>query len=222
MIHGRRKDLLDDNNYINKFGKITHVCPNCGAIYASTLKLSVNCTIINCRATEDKSYRLETPNIKKECNCCHSDTVQVDNSVADIYKILVQKGYKVINICEGHVYTSSDNLNTYALPYIKIEGNIKSAIPETYKSKVYITYDSGYTYIGINKTYEDACMEFEDVNSFNTFKCETLNNFLDLVRIMPLSESLLIDDDACTCKATPKLYKCDTVITGDRAYCECE
>ena len=198
MIHGRRKDLLDDNNYINKFGKITHVCPMCGAIYSSTLKLSVNCTIINCKATEDKSYRLETPAIKKECECCHMDAVQIDNSVADIYKVLVQKGYKIANICEGHVYTSSDNLNTYALPYIKIEGNIKAAIPEAYRSKVGIVYDDGHTFIGTNKTYEDACVEFEDVNLFNTFKCETLNNLLELVRVFPLYETLLTNDDACT------------------------
>lgn len=198
MIIGRRKDLLDDNNYINRFGKITHVCPNCGTVYSSTLKLSVNCTIINCRATEDNTYKVETPAIKKICTCCNNtETVQVDNSVADIYKILVEKGYKVLDICEGHVY-DTNNLNTYALPYIKVEGNIKKYIPEMYKKILSVEFDFDHTDIYTGKTYECACMEFEDVNAFNSFKCKTLNDFLDLVRALPVHKAEVIDDtDLC-------------------------
>lgn len=178
----RRKDIQDDNNYINKFGKITHVCPECGNLYVSNIKLNVEC-LINGNKEERKGYEVITPNIEKTCSC-GAKTIQVDNRMGVIIKTLIDKGYKIESCCEGHAYVRN-GVPTYDFPFIKIYGNVKALIPIGYYSKLFIYFDIDTTNIYSKNITSNGYCPCEFLGTFDEYKDNMLSLLLNLVKSLP-------------------------------------
>ena len=199
---GRRKDIQDDNNYIGKFGYITHVCPKCGTLYCSPTKLTVECEIMGCYR---EGYSVSTPEINKVCDCgCNA--IQVDYRMGNIVKTLIEKGYRVLNCCEGHAYVK-DCVTTYDFPFLEISGDIKLYIHSKYHDIFNIRFDiwNDKTTISCNKV---ECCNGMCLNMFNQCKTDMLNKMADMVNsLTQYSPELHVSnkcdhecDDYCNCR----------------------
>lgn len=182
MISGYKKYIEDDNNYINKFGKITHICPECGSVYTQGINLSINCNIFtNCNSEID-SYTIGSPSISKTCTKCNSGCIQIDNSMSNIVKTLIDKKYKLAACCEGHIYNRNDIIQ-YQFPKLFIYGDIKALIPISYHK----TFDIDcYRYYGV--TTIDCINPYDYIfgtESFNDYKVEMLETLENLVKSLP-------------------------------------
>lgn len=180
MTYTKRKDILDNNNYIGKYGKITHVCPSCGNIYSTGIKLNVNCEM-TAECCELDNYIIHTPSIDRKCPSCNCMTIQVDNAMGPIIQTLFMKGYNVFNNCEGHMYIKCC-VPVITRPFIVIEGPIKALIPSVYYNKLDI--DQRFNYTKINGKCKDdwGCMCTE---RFKEYKSEVLELITLLVKSLP-------------------------------------
>lgn len=180
LISGKRKDVQDNNNYIKKYGTITHICPNCGNLYTAVIKLDVNCKVATGCQCELNSYIVETPNIDKICNC-GKKAIQIDNAMGIIVKTLFDKGYTIESCCEGHAYVK-DAVPNYDFPFITIEGNIKSFIPSSYYNKFNINSNFEKTMITCMDDNSCPCISLD---TFNQYKNDTLEMMYNLVKSLP-------------------------------------
>ena len=166
MIIGKRSRVKDDNNYIKQKGKITFFCENCGRIITKDIHITEK---------EDKlNYRFM-------CNQCFSLMTQIDNLMADIYKILNEKGYKIEICCEGH-WTEG---NRYNLPLVYLYGNIKDIkplIPSSFYNKFHIGHVIGRDITCITYKYLPYITSKKD---FNSIKEEGLEILTYLVKSLP-------------------------------------
>ena len=181
LLSGRRKDLQDNNNYINKYGYITHICPKCKNLYVANINLNVECKMLN-EHEDEKMYVIETPDIKRKCSC-GVYTIQIDNAIATIVKSFMDKGYKVLltESCEGHVYIKENLSAQYDFPIIKISGNIKSLIPDEFNKDFSIKQRFEETYIIYRFTkWDDLSLE-----TFNEFKSNMIKRMKELVKSLP-------------------------------------
>jgi hypothetical protein len=193
---GRRKDIQDNNNYIGKFGDITHVCPKCGSVYCSPIRLNVECDILGCYRN---GYTVTTPEINKVCDC-GSNAIQVDNRMGNIIEPLIKKGYKVLNCCEGHAY-NKDCITTYDFPFIEVHGDIRLSIPSKYHNMFDISYDLW------NRATTISCKKFECcegmcLNMFNECKTDILNKMRDMTNSIcsqPVEDETLLSKCGCEC-----------------------
>ena len=179
---GRRKDVQDNNNYIDKIGRITHICPKCGNLYAEDLKLSVDCNIYNCCKQVLDSYKLSTPSIEKIFTSCDSKCIQLDNRMGIIVKALFDKGYKVESCCEGHAYIK-EFIPVYDFPQITILGNVKALIPSAYYNKFNIDSNFDKTIITCNSDLQCPCV---CLDRFNDYKEEMLEILSSMVKSLPV------------------------------------
>lgn len=193
----RRKDILDNNNYINQYGKVTHVCPSCGNLYQAQCKLFVDLSM-DAKKCEIDGYSVTTPEIKKEC-ICGTQAKQIDNAMGIIIKTLIDKHYNVISCCEGHAYVI-DNVPCYDFPIITINGNIKSFISSSYKTSLLIYEDFDKTIITCNgmESLENGC-PCKSVNEFNIYKEKILGLMESLVNSLPIFTFNTEDDDDSSC-----------------------
>lgn len=193
----RRKDILDDNNYIGKYGKVTHVCPSCGNLYQFDCKLYVDLAL-DTSLCERNGYGVTTPNITKKC-ACGEKAIQVDNAMGIIVKGLVDKHYTVISCCEGHAYVE-DAVPCFDFPIITIDGNIKSFIPTSYKSSLLIYEDFDKTVITCSRadSLEEGC-PCKSVEDFNAYKEKVLELMYSLVTSLPIFSFNTENDDDSTC-----------------------
>ena len=167
MLLGKRKDVEENNNYINKYGKITHICPKCKNLYQVDIKFDIECTMLRLDSIitrqERDSYQLELPQIKKRCNC-GEDCIQIDNSISKIVKIFMEKNYKVIHSCEGHMYSKKNKY--YTLPSLKIEGDLYDYITPKYYGLFDIRCEFGVTTItGAVELDKYTKVEFRNIKS---------------------------------------------------------
>ena len=181
MITGRRKDIKDNNNYIDKIGRITHFCPECGSLYAQDINLSVECNIYILCEKELESYSLTAPILNKKCSVCNSECIQVDNRMGIIVKDLFDKGYKVHDCCEGHMYMR-EFIPGYTFPTIIIDGYIKSFIPSSYYNKFDITCKFNETTI---KCFDVCCCPCVCMEKYEEYKTEMLELLENLVKSLP-------------------------------------
>lgn len=201
----RRKDILDNNNYISKKGLVTFVCPKCGNLYSNSVALDVYLRFM-CPC-ETENYSITTPEIKKKCNCGEY-AMQVDNAIGIIVKILIDKGYTVLNCCEGHAY-SENGVMYYDFPYFYIDGNIKPYIPALYFDKLIISEDFDKTIITCGNVIMNNSMcitracDFciEDYDKYNIYKGNMINTIESLVKSLPVinNEKYNIDINNCCC-----------------------
>lgn len=181
MISTKRSNIQDDNNYIEKFGKITHVCPECGNLYSYPLRLRVDC-IMDCDSKEElESYTIETVNINRKCSC-GTKAIQVDNALGKIVQQLVRKGYKFISGCEGHIYIKQGTTG-FDFPELTIAGNIISYVPACYNKYFEFEYSNGKTKISCGNI--DANLICLCSNKLETYKSHTLIQLENLVGSLP-------------------------------------
>ena len=199
---GRRKDVQDNNNYIDKLGRITYICPNCGNLYAEDIKLSVNCDIYSCCQDVLKSYKLSTPSIEKTCTC-NTKCIQVDNSMGIIVKALLDKGYKVESCCEGHAYIK-EFIPVYDFPQITILGDIKALIPSSYYNKFNIDSSFDKTVITCTDNLQCPCICLE---RFNDYKEEILELLYGMFKSLPMCP-ITYDTKESSCKCGCDSYCC--------------
>lgn len=174
-----RKDVQDDNNYINKYGKITHICTKCGKLYCDEILLNVECTILNDNKEELDRYRIETPTIDKTCECGNK-TIQIDNAMGNIVKTLIDKGYELVSCCEGHCYITN-SIPRFDFPHLSIKRNIKPLISISYCNKFNIVATQKITTI----TGSDLVCPCISVERFNEYKTEILETLENLVKSLP-------------------------------------
>lgn len=206
MLIGRRKDVQDNNNYIEKYGKITHICPLCGNIYTANIKLDVSCEMIPC---DDKTgYEIGTPVIFKKC-ACGAVATEIDNAMVSIYKMLIDKGYKVLHCCEGHAYNNYGVMN-YTYADLVIDGYIRVYIPESYQKQFDITQEFGKTTICVKQTScECGCI---CLDIYNEYKTDMLERLYNMVKSLPNNPDTSSSDDHAGCCGC----QCDS------SWCACE
>lgn len=171
IAYGRRKDITDNNNYIGKYGVITHICPNCNNLYISNIKLNVICTM---EGDDIEGYSVKTPDIEKICLCGYK-TIQIDNAMGGIVKTFMDKGYHIDNCCEGHAFVRGNTFR-YEYPFIKFDRYIESLIPSTFKSRFCISQKIGKTIITCNSNDNLCLCEFENYKSIILKELENLSN----------------------------------------------
>ena len=193
----RRKDIQDNNNYIRRLGVITFVCPKCGNLYQVTGELNVDLHL-EVAPCEVEGYSVTTPSINKVCNC-GADCIQVDNAIATTVKMLIDKGYNVLNACEGHAYNENAVLS-YDFPYLCIDGTIKSAIPTEYFSKLLIYEDFDKTIITCGNTsiLEDGACPCDSLEQYNTYKSVMIGHMFSLAKAISKANGET-DDNSSTC-----------------------
>lgn len=201
---GRRKDVQDNNNYIDKLGRITHVCPNCGNLYAEDLKLSVDCDIYTCCKEVLESYKLTTPSIDKICDCS-TKCIQVDNRMGVIVKLLFDKGYKVESCCEGHAYIK-EFIPVYDFPQITILGDIKAFIPSSYYNKFNIDSSFDKTVITCNDHFQCPCVCLERFNDYKEEIIELMYNMFKSIPKCPFTYDTT--ESLCKCRCDD-VYCCE-------------
>lgn len=200
LISGKRKHLQDDNNYINRCGFITHICPNCGNVVTNQINLNVNCAIFNECDCEINSFKIETPSIDKVCTSCKSMCIQIDNAMGDIVKILIDKKYIVENCCEGHAFIKNCT-TTFDLPFIVITSNIKALIPSAYYNKFEFNTSFAKTEITCKPIDMDncPCVSLEEFNEYKTEMLELLFNLAKSLPDNPYSSNQNTATDVCGC-----------------------
>lgn len=193
----RRKDIMDNNNYIGKIGVITFVCPKCGNLYQVHGELSAGLHLEACPCGVD-GYSITTPIIKKECNC-GEECIQVDNLMGVIVKRFIDKGYTVLESCEGHAY-NENAVVSFDFPYLCIDGNVKSMIPMEYFKKLLIYEDFDKTIItcGNSSVFEDGICPCETLEQYEAYKMAILAHMESLAKSISKLD-LSIDDDSNTC-----------------------
>lgn len=117
--------ITDNNNYINRKGRLTSICPKCKNLYTVDLQLDMTCEMEEFQ----EGYRLkENPEIVKVCDCSENGiiTSRVDNLMGTIVKTLLEKGYHVRfdRTCEGHVYQKGTEVLCKTHPVIYIMENL--------------------------------------------------------------------------------------------------
>lgn len=178
--NGTREQIQDDNNYIKEYGAITHICPKCGTVYKSSIKLSVSFEMVAHKSNDLSSYSIETPSVEKYC-VCGNKAIHVDNAMGPIVKILIDKKYKVLRSCEGHAYIK-DSILSYSFPMLHILGTrIPNLIPNEYFEKLNITNEI---------ITEISCVPLENTESvtlddFNKYKSEMLDLMHRLAHSLP-------------------------------------
>lgn len=197
-----RKLIQDNNNYIQKYGKITHICNCCGNLYSQTVKLNIDC-VISAPPCEREGYSVTTPNIEKVCDCGQK-TMQIDNAMGLIAKTLVDKGYILKECCEGHAYIE-DGVMACTYPYLKIEGNILKDIPTAYFNSLNIDTEIYDTVISGNccQSCGGEC-PCQDLESYNKCKDEMLAQIMNLVKTLPKYQT------ACTTDSNPCSCRCNS------------
>jgi len=179
-----RKNILDNNNYIGKYGNITHVCPHCSNLYEAEIMLKVTCNIESC-CCDRNGYSVTTPEINKEC-ACGTKTTQVDNAMGKIVKAFIEKGYVVVSCCEGHAY-ANDAVLTFDLPQITIQNNIIALIPSRYRNTLDIEYDYTNTIIKAKEccNQNSGCCPCQGLEEYNECKEGILEIIGGLVNSLP-------------------------------------
>lgn len=190
-----RKDVQDDNNYINKYGKITHICTECGKLYTREISLNVECMILTNDQEELNTYRIETPEIHKTCECGYT-TIQIDNAMGNIVKTLIDKGYELESCCEGHCYITH-SIPRFDFPYLAIKRNIKPLIEFAYCNKFIITANQDLTVITCNDSQICPCVCKERFDDYKTEFLETLEN---LVKALPDNPFNNVCSNTCCCR----------------------
>lgn len=204
LISGKRKFIQDNNNYIDKYGKITHVCPKCGSVYINDMKLSVDCSMLCASQCARSNYIVETPIIHKICNC-GTEAIQVDNQMVMIFKTFIDKGYEVDECCEGHCFVDDENyVPKYDLPRLGINGYIKALIPSAHYNSFCIVQEFNKTIITPKTIDLDTC-PCRSLESFNEYKnhiLETMQNMVNSLPDCPFSNNRYeAINSTCNCKS---------------------
>ena len=205
MIYTKRSDVQDNNNYVDKYGKITHICPECGNLYSNGIKLTVDCTISCESSYELQSYKIESVVINKTCSC-GSQTIQIDNALGRIVQTLIEKGYKFISGCEGHIYTK-DGIPCFAFAELTIEGKIKPYVPKCYNDKFDFEYENGKTKISCGNIERIMCL---CSNKFKVYKEYILQHLEGLVNALPDHKDIINELNKCIhdCEACDNVSNC--------------
>lgn len=185
FFNGKRSQAQDDNNYIDDFGTITHICPKCGTIYKCGVELKISCGLtVHSKPNDLSSYEVSTPAIEKICECGEK-AMYVDNAMTSIVKILIDKKYCVMFNCEGHAYLKDDKYN-YDFPrFIIYDKKRKMKIKELIPNKYFDIFNIDNEFM-----IEISCVPLENIESitlddFNKYKVEMLNLMVELVNSLP-------------------------------------
>lgn len=179
--------ITDDNNYINRKGKLTSICTACKNMYTVDLQLDMVCEM----EQYQEGYRLrENPEIVKICDCTETGTVtfRVDNLMGKIAKVLIDKGYHVRfdKTCEGHVYQKETEVLCKTYPVISIMENLLLHPDYSKKKHEGILVTGCFT--GTSILPSNYChVDKYTVEQYESIKVLWLKSIEDFVNEMPLA-----------------------------------
>ncbi len=187
MIYRKMQSLiLDDNNCVSNYGKLTTICPVCGNVYTARLKVEMTCHM----DPYQEGYRFKyNPDIVKMCDCRGKEstvTERIDNALVHIIKTLYNKNYPIIydKCCEGHAYQSGTEVVYKSFPIITINAHIWDVRKRANELGLDIALDTdGHSVIIPVQT---SIIEDYSVEEFDNYKEQMLYNILEFVKCLPM------------------------------------